>query len=99
MDNNSLRRVFKSKSLGIIIDDVLFWSGHVAHITKKVNKAIKGMKQIRPFVQRSLLKLICTVSVFNLFSELNIQYNCSICSIVHLNLEVTTEQRMTGNIS
>ena len=44
--NNSVGRVFKSKSLEVIIDNVLLWSAHVAHITKKVNKAINGMKQI-----------------------------------------------------
>ena len=53
MGDNSTRRVFKSKSLGVIINDVLLWSAHVAYIKKE--KAIYGMKQIWPFVQRSLL--------------------------------------------
>ena len=35
MGDNSISRVFNSKSLGVIIDDVLLWSAHVAHITKK----------------------------------------------------------------
>ena len=54
MDDNSMRKVLKSKSLEVIIDDVLLWSAHVVHIMKKVIKAINGMKEIRLFVQRSL---------------------------------------------
>ena len=35
MGDRSKRRLFKSKSTGVIIDDVCLWSAHVDHITKK----------------------------------------------------------------
>ena len=41
-------------SLGVILDSTLSWVPHVQHVTKKVNRALYGLKVIRPCTSLSL---------------------------------------------
>lgn len=58
LGENLIKRVVKSKSLGVTFDDTLSWSAQIECITKKVNSAINGIKRIRSFVQPSVLRII-----------------------------------------
>ena len=41
-----------TKSLGLMIDDHLFWCKHVDEICKKVSSAIGALKQVWPFISK-----------------------------------------------
>ena len=43
-------------SLGVILDSTLSWVSQVQHVTKKVNRALYGLKVIRPWTSLSLRK-------------------------------------------
>ena len=40
----------QSKSLGLIIDENLWWKAHIHEISKKVSSGIGALKRVRPFV-------------------------------------------------
>ena len=45
-----IKRVDRTKSFGLIIDDRLSWSNHVHEICRKVSSAIGALKRIRHFI-------------------------------------------------
>ena len=50
IDDRTIKRVDRTKSLGLTIDAQLSWSKHVDEISKKVSSAIGALKRIRPFI-------------------------------------------------
>ena len=50
--NKQIRRVKKSKSLGITIDERLSWTDHIDIVSKKVSSAIGGLRQVRSFINK-----------------------------------------------
>ena len=50
IDDEMIRRVDHTKSLGLTIDDWLSWSNHVDEICRKVSSAIGALKRIRHFI-------------------------------------------------
>jgi hypothetical protein len=42
--NNNIKRVYKTKSLGIIIDDKLHWKENIHSICKKTSKGIRMLR-------------------------------------------------------
>ena len=50
--NKQIRRVRKSKSLGITIDESLSWTDHIDIVSKKVSSAIGGLRQVRSFINK-----------------------------------------------
>ena len=53
-ENNSIKRVSHTKSLGLIIDDRLSWTEHINVLCKKVASAIGALKRLRPFVTQAV---------------------------------------------
>ena len=51
--NNNIKRVYKTKSLGIIIDDKLNWKENIHSICKKTSKGIGMLRFCKSFVSRS----------------------------------------------
>ena len=47
IDGEIIKRVDRTKSLGLTIDDRLSWSNHVDEIRRKVSSAIGALKRIR----------------------------------------------------
>ena len=48
--NRRLARVYKVKSLGLLIDEHLTWKDHVDEVVKKVSNAVGVLKQVRPLI-------------------------------------------------
>ena len=49
IDDQIIKRVDHTKSLGLTIDDHISWCNHVDEICKKVSSAIGALKRVRPF--------------------------------------------------
>ncbi len=56
--NESIKKISKCKTLGVIIDDKLLWKDHISEINTKVSKGLGIMKTIKPFVTESVLQTI-----------------------------------------
>ena len=52
IDDQIIKRVDHTKSLGLTIDDRLSWCKHVDEICKKVSSAIGVLKRVRPFISK-----------------------------------------------
>lgn len=50
IDGNIIKKVEKTKSLGVFIDENLTWKPHIDHISKKISSGIGALKRLRPFV-------------------------------------------------
>ena len=50
-----LKRVRSTKTLGVIIDEGLTWSEHIAHVCKKANRGLAAMRCARSFVPAETL--------------------------------------------
>ena len=60
IDNQIIKRVDRTKSLGLTIDAHLSWSKHVDDICKKVSSAIGALKRVRPFISKAI-----TIQIYN----------------------------------
>ena len=62
LNNYEIRRVKKTKYLGMIVDDSLTWEDHVDYITLKINRGIGIIRRVRQFIpEKSLLLLYQTL--------------------------------------
>ena len=52
IDDQIIKRVDHTKSLGLTIDDHLPWCKHVDEICKNVSSAIGALKRVRPFISK-----------------------------------------------
>ena len=52
IDDQIIKRVDHTKSLGLTIDAHLFWSKHVEEICKKVSSAIGALKRVQLFMSK-----------------------------------------------
>ena len=52
IDDQTIKRVDHTKSLGLTIDAQLSWGKHVEEICKKVSSAIGALKLVRPFISK-----------------------------------------------
>ena len=79
IDDFQISQVTTAKSLGVIIDDRLDWSGHIDKITKKVASGIGAIKRIRHLVPQSTLHLIYQALIQPHFEYCNIVWgNCGL---------------------
>ena len=53
-----IRRVYKSKYLGLIVDDKLSWKDHIDLISSKIRRNIGAMKRVREYVPGETLILL-----------------------------------------
>ena len=62
LNNYEIRRVTKTKHLGMIVDDRLTWEDHIDYITLKINRGIGIIRRVRQFIpEKSLLLLYQTL--------------------------------------
>ena len=52
IDDQIIKRVDHTKSLGLTVDDHLSWCKHVNETCKKVSSAIGAFKGVRPFIPK-----------------------------------------------
>ena len=69
----SITRVHKVKSLGLLIDEHLTWKDHVDEVVKKISKATRALKRVRPFISVKTALQIYHVLIRPLFD-----YCCSV---------------------
>ena len=71
IDQTKIKQVFKSRVLGVDIDNKLKWTNHIDIVAKKVSSGIGAMRRIRDFVDRDAL-----ISVYNALIRPHFDY-CS----------------------
>ena len=72
--NNPIKRVHKSKSLGITIDERLSWT-NIDVLSRKVSSAICGLRQVRPFVDFKTAKTIYNSLIQPLFDYCDVVWD------------------------
>ncbi len=78
-------QVKSAKSLGVIMDDRLYWSSHIEKLTKKVASGIGALKRVRHLIPQATLHLI--------FRAL-IQPHFDYCSTVWGNGGITLQNKL-----
>ena len=59
LNNYEIRRVKKTKYLGMILDDSLTWEDHIDYITLKINRGIGIIRRVRQLIPEKALLLLC----------------------------------------
>ena len=85
MNNQPIKRVKSSKSLGVYIDERLTWTEQIDKACKKISSAIGGLKQVRPFIDRDTAIVIYNSLILPIFDY---------CDIVWDNLPTTQVTRL-----
>ena len=75
MYDDPIKRVKCTKSLGVRIDEELTWTVHIDYISKKISRAIGGLRQARPYVPKNTLITIYKVLIEPLFDYCDILWN------------------------
>lgn len=75
LGNKPIKRVRKSKSLGITIDERLSWTDHINVLSRKVSSAIGGLRQVRPFVDLNTAKTIYNSLIQPLFDYCDVVWD------------------------
>ena len=52
---HTIKRVYKAKCLGIIIDDKLTWTDHIDHVSPKIKRNLSIMKRVRNDIPKESL--------------------------------------------
>ena len=76
IDDEMIRRVDHTKSLGLTIDDRLSWSNHVDEICRKVSSAIGDSKRIRHFILANAALQIYNALILPHFDYCNPVWEC-----------------------
>lgn len=85
LDKKPIKRVKASKSLGIYIDERLSWHDQINEMSKKITKAIGGLRQVRQFVPVQTAIIMYKSLIQPLFDY---------CDIVWDNMPLTTGERL-----
>ena len=80
INDQPIKKVNETETLGMTIDQHLTWSKHVEEKSKKISSAIGALKRIRPFI---------TIDVANKIYKAIIQPHLDYCSTVWDGLGVT----------
>ena len=76
--NNNIKRVYKTKSLGVIIDDKLNWKDNVHSIRRKISKGIGIIRFCKSFVSQDVLTMIYNGLILPHFDYCSLVWsNCS----------------------
>ena len=78
IDDEMIKRVDRTKSLGLTIDDRLSWSNHVDEICRKVSSAIGALKRnsIRPFISANTALQIYNALILPHFDYCSPVWDC-----------------------
>jgi hypothetical protein len=64
LNNESLKREYKTKYLGVVLDCHLNWRDHVSHVSKKIKRNIGAISKVRYFVNLEILKSVYYALVY-----------------------------------
>ena len=76
IDDQIIKRVDKTKSLGLTIDAQLSWGKHVEEICKKVSSAIGTLKRVRPFISKEIAIQIYNALIMPYFDYCSPVWDC-----------------------
>ena len=76
IDDQIIKRVVHTKSLGLTIDAHLSWGKHVEEICKKVSSAIGTLKRVRPFISKETAILIYNTLIMPHFDYCSPVWDC-----------------------
>ena len=76
IDHEMIKRVDRTKSLGLTIDDRLSWSNHVDEICRKVSSAIGALKRIRHFISANTALQIYNALILPHFDYCSPVWDC-----------------------
>ena len=83
--NNNIKRVYQTKSLGVIIDDKLNWKENILSICKKTSKGTGMLRFCKSFVSQDTLKMIYNALILPHFDYCPLVWsNCSETLKLHL---------------
>ena len=71
IDQTKIKQAFKSRVLGVDIDNKLKWINHIDIVAERVSSGIGAIRRIRDFIDRDTL-----ISVYNALIRLHFDY-CS----------------------
>ena len=77
IDDQIIKRVDHTKSLGLTIDAQLSWGKHVEEICKKVSSAIGALKRVRPFISKETAIQIYNALIMPHFDYCSPVWDCS----------------------
>lgn len=75
LNDEPIKRVDTAKSLGIQIDEKLSWSEQIDAMSKKISRAIGGLRQARPFVPTETLLTMYNSLIQPLFDYCDIVWD------------------------
>ena len=78
IDDQTIKRVVHTKSLGLTIVAHLSWGEHVEEICKKVSSAIGALKRVRPFISKETAILIYNTLIMPHFDYCSPVWDCLI---------------------
>ena len=76
IDDQIIKRVVHTKSLGLTIDAHLSWGKHVEEICKKVSSAIGALKRVQPFISKETAILIYNTLIMPHFDYCSPVWDC-----------------------
>ena len=76
IDGAPITHVTSTKSLGVLIDQNLFWSVHVENLCKKIASGIVALKRVRSFVPHETLRSMFLSLVQPHFDYCNSVWGC-----------------------
>ena len=69
--NETIKKISKCKTLGVIIDDKLLWKDHTNETSAKVSKGLGIMRRIKTFVTQSVMQSIYNSLILPYFDYCN----------------------------
>ena len=76
IDDQIIKRVDHTKSLGLTIDAQLSWGKHIEEICKKVSSAIGALKRLRPFISKETAIQIYNALILPHFDYCSLVWEC-----------------------
>ena len=72
-ENKPIKQVYDWKTLGVTVDQHLFWKNNTENICKKITSGISALRRIKEFVQKDTL-----LSVYNSIVRPYFNYCCEV---------------------
>jgi hypothetical protein len=68
VENKHTSTVKETKFLGLIIDNILSWTGHIDSIIPKLSSACYVMRRVKPYVSHNTLKIIYYYYIYSVMN-------------------------------
>jgi hypothetical protein len=64
IENNSIKQVYESKTLGVTIDQHLSWKTNTENICKKITSGISALRRLKEFADKQTLLFLYIMLLF-----------------------------------